>query len=102
MAKRLIMRTINVSAKSKTVNELLKKAKGKDLILRSTDGDKFLLIRITETQGFYMGDSDDFAVEVEMTRKNKDLMKFLDKRRAQSKGKKGIPLEEVKRQLGLS
>jgi len=70
--------------------------------LQAPDGNKFLLTRIIETQGFYVGESDDFAVEVEMTRKNKPLMKFLDKRRAQSKGKKGIPLEEVRRQLSLS
>ncbi len=96
------MKTITVSTKSKTLNELLKKAKRSGLILQSADGDKFLLTRIVEAQGFYVGDSDDFEVEVEMTRQNKPLMKFLDKRRAQSKGKKGIPLEEVRRQLGLS
>ena len=96
------MKAIPVSAKSKTLNELLKKAKRKSLVLQSADGEHFLLTRIImEERGFYVGENDNFDVEIEATRKNTELMKFLDKRRTQSKGKKRIPLEEVRRQLGL-
>jgi hypothetical protein len=93
--------TIAVSAKSKTLNELLKKAKRRDLILQSPDGEKFLLSRIKGARSFYVGSSNDFAQEVETTRKNKRLMKFLDERRAVAKTKKGTPLEKVRRELGV-
>jgi hypothetical protein len=42
---------------------------------------------------------DDFNREIELTRQNKELMKFLDLRAKQTKI---IPLDEVKIQLGLS
>jgi hypothetical protein len=42
---------------------------------------------------------DDFAQEIVRTRQNAKLMAFLDERARQSQT---IPLDEVKRQLGLS
>jgi hypothetical protein len=41
---------------------------------------------------------DDFDREIELTRQNKDLMKFLEGR---AKQQESIPLDDVKRQLGL-
>ena len=92
---------ISVSAKSKTLNDLLKRAKRKPQVLESADGDQFILSKRVDAQSFYVGDSNDFEEEVKMTRKNKKLMKFLAERHAQAKGKKGTPLEAVRRKLGL-
>lgn len=74
------MKTITVSARSKTLNELLKMAQRTDLILRSADGAQYVLARVTNTQAFYVGRSDDFDKEIAATRKNKRLMKFLGER----------------------
>jgi hypothetical protein len=49
---------------------------------------------------FEVGNSRSFAKEVEQTGKNKALMKFLAERRQRGKGA-AIPLEEVKRRLGI-
>jgi hypothetical protein len=81
------MKTVNVSSKAKTVNILLKKAKKEGLILRSADGNEFILAEI-----------DDFNREIELTRRNKELMKLLDARGKQTKTFKAA---DVKRQLGL-
>ena len=80
------MKTVNVSTKARTVTTLLKKAKG-GLILRSPEGQEFILAEI-----------DDFNREIELTRKNKALMKLLDQRGRQGKTFKG---QDVKQQLGL-
>lgn len=82
------MKTITVSKRAKGVNVLLKQALRENLILRSPDGYEFILAEI-----------DDFDREIELTRENKKLMKFLDLRAMQPKT---IPLEEVKVQLGLN
>ncbi|MBM4423619.1 MAG: hypothetical protein FJ030_09540 [Chloroflexi bacterium] len=95
------MTILAVSPKSKTVNDLLKKAKRKNLVLESPDGDRYVLCRISEAVSFYVGDDDDFAKEVEKTRKNKKLMKYLDQRREKSRREKRIPIEQVRRELGL-
>jgi hypothetical protein len=95
------MKTVTVSARSRTLNKLMKMAEHGELILQSTSGEQYLLARVTGTESFYVGDSDDFDEEIAATRKNKRLMKFLDERCAKAKGEKGIPIEEVRRQLGL-
>ena len=81
------MKTITVSVRAKTLNALLKRAQRGGLILRSPDGHEFILAEI-----------DDFNREIELTRKNKRLMKLLDERAKQTKT---IGLAEVKAQLGL-
>jgi hypothetical protein len=96
------MKALTISTKSKTLNELLEKARRRDLILRSAEGEQFVLARVTGMQAFDVGNSDDFEQEIEMTRKNKKLMKFLDERGAQKKAGKDIPLTQVRRRLGLS
>ncbi len=82
------MKTVTVSGRAKTLNALLKRARRGGLILRSPDGREFILAEI-----------DDFNREIELTRKNKRLMKLLDERGKQTKT---LGLAEVKAQLGLS
>ena len=92
------MKTITVSARAKALNELLKQARAKGLILQSADGRRFVLASIETWEGFDVGASDDFAREVQRTTQNKKLMKALARRRGQ--GQK-VPLSKVKEQLGL-
>lgn len=81
------MKTITVSKRSKSIVELLKEAHTENLILKSPDGVEYLLAEI-----------DDFEREIALTRQNEDLMKFLEHRAQQTHT---IPLDEVKRQLGI-
>jgi hypothetical protein len=81
------MKTLKVSTKAKTINSLLKKAQRGGLILRSSEGQEFILAQI-----------DDFKREIELTRQSKALMKLLDSRAKQTKTFKA---SEVKKQLGL-
>ena len=81
------MKTITVSKSERKVIDLLKQAQTENLILKSPDGVEYILAEI-----------DDFDREIELTRQNEDFMKFLDNRARQPKT---IPLEEVKRQLGI-
>ena len=81
------MKTVAVSSRAKTIHTLLRKAQRGGLILRSPEGREFILAEI-----------DDFDREIELTRKNKKLMKLLDERAKQTKT---ISLEEVKMQLAL-
>jgi len=46
--------------------------------------------------------TNDFDYEIAQQRRNKKLMAFLDKRFREARREKGIPLEEVERQLGLA
>jgi len=81
------MKTVVVSTRSKTVNALLKKAQRGGLILRSFEGHEFILVEI-----------DDFDREIELTRKNKSLMKLLDERGRQTKT---IKAADVRAELGV-
>ena len=94
------MKTIAVSTQAKSLNELLKKARRGAVVLESADGQRFALTAVSNWEGFDVGKSDDFAVEVERTGRNKKLMKLLATRRKGVKGK-GVPLADVKKQLGL-
>jgi hypothetical protein len=82
------MKSISISRRAKTVTTLLKRAKRGGLILRSPDGDEFILAEI-----------DDFNREIELARQNKELMKLLDERGTQTKTLKA---SEVRTQLGLT
>ena len=95
------MNTITVSAKSKSLNDLLKKARRANVILRSESGEQFVLAKVSSVQSFYVGESDDFDEEIKTTRANKKLMKFLDKRGSQAKKGRLIPIAEVEKRLGL-
>lgn len=81
------MKTINVSTRSKTLRALFQQAKRGNLILRTADGFEFILAEI-----------DDFDREIELTRKNKKLMVYLDKRARQSKT---VSAKEARVRLGL-
>jgi hypothetical protein len=82
------------------VNDLLKKARRGTVILESSDGQRFALTAISGWVGFDVGTSRNFAEEVERTVQNKKLMKFLAARHKHGKAP-GIPLAEVKKQLGI-
>ncbi|MCX7045680.1 MAG: hypothetical protein NTX50_09385 [Candidatus Sumerlaeota bacterium] len=82
------MKTIAISARSNAVNQLLKQALTENLILRSCDGREFILAEV-----------DDFDREIELTRKNKKLMAFLDRC---GRHTKTFSLEEAKIRLGIS
>ena len=81
------MKTVNIPTQAKTVTSLLKKAQRGGLILRSPEGQEFILAEI-----------DDFNREIELKRQNKALMKFLDLRGKQTKTLKA---SDVKKQLNL-
>ena len=81
------MKTVNIPTQAKTVTSLLKKAQRGGLILRSPEGQEFILAEI-----------DDFNREIELTRQNKALMKLLDARGKQTKTFKA---SDIKKQLGL-
>jgi hypothetical protein len=82
------MKTVLVTKRSKSVYELLKQAMKQNVILRSEDGKEFILAEV-----------DDFDREIELTRQNKALMKYLDER---GKEKATIPLEDLESELGLA
>jgi hypothetical protein len=81
------MKTMISSGRTKSLITLLKRAQRGGLILRSPDGHEFVLAEI-----------DDFNREIQLTRKNKTLMRLLDKRAAQTKT---IGLDQVEMRLGL-
>jgi hypothetical protein len=85
------VKTITVTNRSRELKRLLEIAKDEDLVLRTPEGDEFVLSVI-----------DDFEQEIALQRQNKKLMAFLDVRFRQARQHKSIPLEEVKRQLGVS
>ncbi|MGH7430030.1 MAG: hypothetical protein ACREJ4_16975 [Candidatus Methylomirabilaceae bacterium] len=83
------MKAIAVSSRSKTLNDLLKKAQRKSVILQDAEGRCFVLASIQDYEAFEVGED---------VTKNKKLMKFLAERRS---NEKTIPLSEVKARLGL-
>jgi len=82
------MKTIAVPPQAVEINELLDQAREAELLVRTADGSEFLLSAV-----------DEFDQEIVRTRQNAKLMALLDERAKQSKT---IPLDEVKRQLGLT
>jgi hypothetical protein len=80
------MKTIRVSSRSRVLNGLLRQAGDENLVLRAPDGREFVLAEI-----------DDFLREIELTRENKKLMAFLDRR---GREKATVPLAEARRKLG--
>jgi hypothetical protein len=82
------MKTIAVPPQAAEINELLDQAREDELLVRTADGSEFLLSAV-----------DEFDREIALTRQNAKLMALLDER---AKQPKTIPLDEVKRQLGLT
>lgn len=92
------MRIVTVSPQEKFLFDLLMKVHEEGIILQTTDGQQFVLLSMEGWQGFDIGNVDDFEQEVKATVENKELMAFLAARRS---NKKGVPLDDVKKQLGL-
>ncbi|MBI4675208.1 MAG: hypothetical protein HY741_26500 [Chloroflexi bacterium] len=82
------MKTVQVSPRSRTLNDLLRQARHNNLILRTADGVEFILAEI-----------DDFDREIELTRNNKKLMALLEKR---AKQKKTVSAAEARMRLGIA
>jgi hypothetical protein len=83
-----MMRRISVSRRARSINALLKQAREENIIVRDANGREFMLAEI-----------DDFDREIELTRQNKKLMDFLDRRARQTAS---VPLAEARKQLGLN
>jgi PHD/YefM family antitoxin component YafN of YafNO toxin-antitoxin module len=81
------MKTVTISKRAKRINELLKRARRQNLIIRSPDGHEFILAEV-----------DDFNREIVLTRENRRLMELLDRRARQTKT---VPLNEAKARLGI-
>jgi len=82
------MKTVTIPPQAAEVNALLEQARQEDILVRAADGTQFMVTAV-----------DDFDEEIVRTRRNAKLMALRDDRAKQAKT---IPLEEVKRQLGLS
>ena len=82
------MKTITIPPQATEVNSLLEQARDEDILLRTADGTEFVVSAV-----------DDFDYELARTRQNAKLMAMLDERAKQGQT---VPLDEVKRQLGLS
>ena len=95
------MKTITIPPRAKAINNLLKKARRRSVVLETADGQRYVLTAVSNWEGFDVGNSEDFGEEVKRTVQNKRLMKFLAERRKTSKGK-SKSLEEVEKDLGLA
>jgi hypothetical protein len=82
------MKSVTISAHAAEVNALLAQAIQEDILVRAADGTEFMLTAI-----------DEFDEEIARTRRNDKLMALLENR---AKQVETVPLEQVKRQLGLS
>jgi hypothetical protein len=95
------MKPTFIPQQEKTLNALFKRARRRNVILESADGQRFVLAAISKWQGFDVGDSDDFAEEVKRTAQNKELAKFMAERRKRSKGKPTYTAAEARKKLGV-
>ena len=85
------MKTTAVSSRAKSVNDLLKKARRKTLILEAADGSRYVLAPLDAWEGVEVGQSGDITT-------NKRLMRALAARRSAAPT---IGLAELKADLGL-
>jgi hypothetical protein len=82
------MKVIELERAHPTLDELIQLAKKELVVLRRPDGSVFALSQV-----------DDFDVEVELLKNNPEFLKFLKRL---SKEKATIPLEELRKELGLN
>lgn len=105
------MKTIAISRHLKLLNALLQQAREQNLILQSADGEQFVLAKIADAPAvridedgnvltFDVGESDDFEKEIDLTRQNAELMRFLDERSAKVKPASGTSLKDIRQRLG--
>ena len=81
------MKTVTISPQGADINVLLEQARQEDVLVRAADGAEFILTAVQ-----------DFDHELARTRQNAKLMGLLE---ARAKQTRTVPLDEVKRQLGL-
>jgi hypothetical protein len=81
------MRIIELNGSQMLLDELLEIARQEPIILQKTDKEQFILSLV-----------DEFALEVELLRNNKEFMAYLDEL---SLEEATIPLEDVEKELGL-
>ncbi len=82
------MKTVAIPSQAAEVNALLAQARDEDVLVQTADGSEFVLTAV-----------DEFDQEIARTRQNAKLMALLDERAKQTQT---VPLDEVKRQLGLT
>ncbi len=82
------MKTVTIPPQATDINVLLDQARQEDILVRAADGTEFMLTAV-----------EDFDEEIARTRRNAKLMALLDTRAKQTQT---VPLDEVKRQLGLA
>jgi hypothetical protein len=82
------MKTVTIPPQATDINVLLEQARQEDILVRAVDGAEFMLTAV-----------EDFDQEMARTRQNAKLMALLDVR---VKQRQTVPLDEVKRQLGLT
>ena len=82
------MKIITIPPQAAEVHELLAQAREEDILVQAADGTEFMLTAV-----------DEFDQEIARTRRSAKLMALLDDR---AKQVSTIPLDEVKRQLGLN
>ena len=82
------MMTIDLRTQPLRLEEILDLAVGDNVIVRAADGREFVVAEV-----------DDFDREIALVRQNAELMALLE---ARSSNEKTVPLDEVKRSLGLS
>jgi hypothetical protein len=78
---------IELSKKLPSLKKILERASRENVLLKTPDGRQFVL-----------AERGDFDREIELTRQNEELMKFLDER---SKETKTFTLAQVKQELGI-
>ncbi len=81
------MKTIDLSSELLTLNELLQLASEDDIILKTPEGQEFMLAQL-----------EDFEQEVELVRQNPELMQLLKER---SKEPATYTLDQIREQLNL-
>ncbi|WP_133510395.1 hypothetical protein [Candidatus Thiosymbion oneisti] len=81
------MRTIELTSGSLNLEDALDLASHDNIILKATDGREFVLAEM-----------DNFDREIELTRKDQELMNLLDQR---SKERGVLTIRQARQQLGL-
>jgi hypothetical protein len=92
------MKPIVVPTRARGINNLLKKARRRSILLESADGERYVLTSVHNWEGFEVGHDADFGEEVKRTSQNKRLIKFLAERREHTEGPYKS-LEEIEQEL---
>lgn len=95
------MKPIPVPPNARALNALLKKARRRNVLLESANGERYVLAAVDNWQGFDVGDDTDFSVEVRRTAKHKRLAQVMARRREADAGSARISLGQAKKELGL-